>query len=75
MTDIMDFETGEQIALAIRYAMQDDMTVFRSVMEHLRFELKWSDEQIGNAFMEVGAILFKEDLDGELQELENGDIE
>jgi hypothetical protein len=75
MTDIMDFETGEQIALAIRYAMQDNMTVFRSVMEHLRFELQWTDEQIGNAFMEVGAILFQEDLDGELQELENGDIE
>jgi hypothetical protein len=75
MTDIMNFETGEQIALAIRYAMQDNMTVFRSVMEHLRFELRWSDEQIGNAFMEVGAILFQEDLDGELQELENGNIE
>lgn len=75
MTDIMDFETGEQIALAIRYAMQDDMTVFRSVMEHLRFELRWTDEQIGNAFMEVGAIMFQEDLNDELEELENGDIE
>jgi len=74
MTDIMNFETGEQIALAIRYAMQDDMSVFRSVMEHLRFELQWTDEQIGNAFMEVGAILFQEDLEGELQELQDGEI-
>lgn len=73
MTDIMDFETGEQIALAIRYAMQDDMTVFRSVMEHLRFELKWDDTQIGNAFMEVGAIMFQEELENELQELEDGE--
>lgn len=75
MTDIMNFETGEQIALAIRYAMQDDMSVFRSVMEHLRFELNWSDEQIGNAFMEVGAIMFQEDLEGELQDLANGETE
>jgi hypothetical protein len=74
MTDIMNFETGEQIALAIRYAMQDDMSVFRSVMEHLRFELLWTDEQIGNAFMEVGAIMFQEDLEGELQELKDGEI-
>jgi len=74
MTDIMNFETGEQIALAIRYAMQDDMSVFRSVMEHLRFELHWTDEQIGNAFMEVGAIMFQEDLEGELQELQDGEI-
>jgi hypothetical protein len=74
MTDIMNFETGEQIALAIRYAMQDDMSVFRSVMEHLRFELQWTDEQIGNAFMEVGAIMFQEDLEGELQELQDGEI-
>ena len=73
MTDIMDFETGEQIALAIRYAMQDDMTIFRSVMEHLRFELKWDDTQIGNAFMEVGAIMFQEELENELQELEDGE--
>jgi hypothetical protein len=75
MTDIMNFETGEQIALAIRYAMQDDMSVFRSVMAHLRFELNWSDEQIGNAFMEVGAIMFQEDLEGELQDLANGETE
>jgi hypothetical protein len=75
MTDIMNFETGEQIALAIRYAMQDDMTVFRSVMAHLRFELNWSDEQIGNAFMEVGAIMFREDLEGELQDLAKGETE
>jgi hypothetical protein len=74
MTDIMNFETGEQIALAIRYAMQDEMGVFRSVMEHLRFELLWTDEQIGNAFMEVGAIMFQEDLEGELQELKDGEI-
>jgi hypothetical protein len=74
MTDIMNFETGEQIALAIRYAMQDDMSVFRSVMEHLRFELQWTDEQIGNAFMEVGAIMFQEDLEGELQELKDEEI-
>jgi hypothetical protein len=74
MTDIMNFETGEKIALAIRYAMQDDMSVFRSVMEHLRFELQWTDEQIGNAFMEVGAIMFQEDLEGELQELKDGEI-
>ena len=73
MTDIMDFETGEQIALAIRYAMQDDMTHFRAVMEHLRFELKWDDTQIGNAFMEVGAIMFQEELENELQELEDGE--
>jgi hypothetical protein len=70
MTDIMNFETGEQIALAISYAMRDDMTVFRSVMEHLRVDLNWSDEQIGNAFMEVGAIMFQEDLENELKEME-----
>jgi hypothetical protein len=50
------------------------MSVFRSVMEHLRFELHWTDEQIGNAFMEVGAIMFQEDLEGELQELKDGEI-
>jgi hypothetical protein len=66
-----NYETGERIALAIRYAMQDDMTHFRAVMEHLRFELQWDDTQIGNAFMEIGAILFNEDLENELQELEN----
>lgn len=75
MTDIMNFETGEQIALAISYAMRDDMTVFRSVMQHLRHELHWSDEQIGNAFMEVGAIMFQEELEGELQDLAKGETE
>lgn len=63
------YETGERIALAIRYAMQDDMTHFRSCMEHLRHELNWTDEQIGTAFMEIGAILFNEDLEDELEEL------
>lgn len=63
--------TGEKIVLAIRYAMQDDMTYFRSCMEHLRHELNWTDEQIGNAFMEIGAILFNKDLEDEIEELDN----
>jgi hypothetical protein len=66
-----ELETGEKIAIAIRYAMQDDMTYFRSTMEYLRHELNWSDEQIGNAFMEIGAIMFQEDLEDELKELED----
>jgi len=70
-----DYElaTGERIAIAIRYAMQDDMTYFRSCMEHLRFELEWDDTQIGNAFMEIGQIMFQEDLEDELQDLADGE--
>jgi hypothetical protein len=56
----MNFEIGEQIALAITYAMRDEMGVFRAVMAHLREE-GWSDEKIGNAFMEVGKIVFAEE--------------
>jgi hypothetical protein len=68
-----ELETGEKIAIAIRYAMQDDMTYFRSCMEYLRFELHWDDNQIGTAFMEIGAIMFNEDLENELEQLENED--
>jgi hypothetical protein len=70
-----DYElaTGEMIAIAIRYAMQDDMTYFRRTMSMLRDELHWTDEQIGNAFMEIGQIMFQEDLEDELQDLADGE--
>jgi hypothetical protein len=68
------YEVGEQIAIAIRYAMQDDMTHFRAVMARLREEEKWSDEQIGTAFMEIGAILFYEDIENDLEDIVNGEI-
>lgn len=67
------YEIGEQIAIAIRYAMQDDMTHFRAVMARLREEEKWDDTQIGTAFMEIGAIMFYEDLENELEDIVNGD--
>jgi hypothetical protein len=58
--DYMEFEIGEQIALAINYAMRDEMGVFRAVMAHLR-EIGWDDIKIGNAFMEVGRLVFSEE--------------
>lgn len=68
------YEIGEQIAIAIRYAMQDDMTHFRAVMARLRQEENWTDEQIGNAFMKIGAIMFYEDIEHELEDIVKGDI-
>lgn len=59
MTDLTQFEIGEQIALAIRYAMQNEMSYFRSVMTTLR-EQNYTDAQIFDLFMEIGKIVFNE---------------
>lgn len=58
--DFADFEIGEKIAVAITHMMRDEFVYFRGLMVELREE-GWTDEQIGNAFMEVGRIVFAEE--------------
>jgi hypothetical protein len=58
--EYIDFEIGEKIALAITHMMRDDFVYFRGLMVELREE-GWSDEKIGDAFMEVGRIVFAEE--------------
>lgn len=67
--DWIDFETGEKIALAITAAMRDEMAPFRACMTDLR-EMGWNDFQIGDAFMEVGKIVFAEQESKEIAEME-----
>lgn len=68
----LDRAPGEQIALAIRYAMQDNMEPFRGVMTYLRDDLDWTDEQIGMAFMFIGSIIFNEQLHKDLENAAQG---
>lgn len=71
----LDHAPGEQIALAIRHAMQDNLEPFRGVMSYLRDDLDWTDEQIGMAFMFIGSLIFNEQLHKDLENAANGVFE
>ena len=70
----LDHAPGEQIALAIRHAMQDNMEPFRGVMSYLRHDLDWTDEQIGMAFMFIGSLIFNESLKEDLRKAQEGEL-
>ena len=64
------FELGERIALAITHAMRDDMTPLKGVISDLRHIEGWDDIKIGEAFMEVGRLVFSEEESKEIGEEE-----
>jgi hypothetical protein len=68
--DYIEFELGERIAMAIVHAMRDDMIPLRGCISDLRAIYGWDDTKIGNAFMEVGKLVFNEQESKEIGEEE-----
>jgi hypothetical protein len=66
---------GEEIALAIIAATRDNTEPLRELLKKLKSE-GWDDYQIGNAFMDVGRVVFNPGDDyPELEESEDNEEE
>jgi hypothetical protein len=74
----MTFTYGEQIAIAIAYAMRNNIEPLKTVLDDLR-ENGYDDYTIGQMFMDIGKIVFNEneiidETEGELQEMKQAAI-
>ena len=74
----MSYTYGEQIALAITYAMRNNVEPLNKVLADLRAE-GFDDYAIGEMFMDIGRIVFNEneiidETEGELQEMKQSAI-
>jgi hypothetical protein len=66
----MTFTYAEQIAIAITYAMRDNLDPLKTVIAKLKND-GYDDYAIGSMFMDIGRIVFNEN--EEIDEKENND--